>query len=69
MREAQRIFDNETMRPFLNRIQKQVSFRLVPAWGLDYVIDHEYVMPIEDKIDLGRGRRALPGIIVKEVRG
>jgi HK97 family phage portal protein len=69
VREAQRIFDNKVMRPFLNRIQKQVSIQLTQAWGLDYYIDHEYIMPIEDKFDLAEGAAALPGITVREVRG
>lgn len=68
VREAQRIYSNETMRPFLNRIQKQVSFALSSAWGLDYVIEHEYVMPIEDKIDLATGMAAVPGVQVKDLR-
>jgi HK97 family phage portal protein len=69
IREAQRIFDNKIMRPFLNRIQKQVSLQLTQAWGLDWYIDYEYVMPIEDKLDLADGAAALPGILTREVRG
>lgn len=66
-REAQRIFDNKVMRPFLNRIQSQVSAQLVNAWGLDYFIDYEYVMPIEDKLDLAEAKASLPGVRVKQV--
>jgi HK97 family phage portal protein len=69
IREAQRIWDNKIMRPFLNRIQKQVSLQLTQAWDLDWYIDYEYIMPIEDKFDLADGAASLPGITPKEVRG
>lgn len=68
VRESQRIFDNKTMRPFLNRIQSQVSRQLTQAWDLDFVIDYEYVMPIEDRLDLAEALAALPGVQVKDVR-
>jgi HK97 family phage portal protein len=68
VRESQRIFDNKTMRPFLNRIQSQVSKHLTQAWGLDFVIDHEYVMPIEDRLDLAASMATLPGVQVKDIR-
>lgn len=67
-REAQRIFDNKTMRPFLNRMQKQISKGLSQAWGLDFCIDYEYVMPIEDAYDLADVMSAIPGIQVKDLR-
>lgn len=68
VRESQRIFDNKTMRPFLNRIQSEVSRQLTQAWGLDFVIDYEYVMPIEDRLDLAESLAALPGVQIKDVR-
>lgn len=68
VREGQRIFDNKVMRPFLDRIQTQVSLQLTQAWGVDYYIDYEYVMPIEDKLDLADKLGAIPGVMVKEVR-
>jgi HK97 family phage portal protein len=68
VRESQRIFDNKTMRPFLNRIQAQVSQQLTQAWGLDFVIDYEYVMPIEDRLDLAASMATLPGVQVKDIR-
>lgn len=68
VREAQRIWANEVMRPFLDRFQSQVSFGLTSAWDIDYVVDYEYVMPIEDKLDLAEALAALPGIQVKDVR-
>jgi HK97 family phage portal protein len=68
VREAQRIFDNKVMRPFLNRMQRTISRSLTQAWGVDFVVDYEYVMPIEDKVDLAEKVGHLPGIRVREVR-
>jgi HK97 family phage portal protein len=68
IKEAQRIWDNKHARGLFNRIQKQISFGLTQAWGFDFVIEHEYVMPIEDKLDLGQAFGALPGVRVREVR-
>lgn len=68
VREAQRIFDNKIMRPFLNRLQRQVTKQLVSAWGLDWCIDYGYIMPIEDKLDLAQSLATLPGVRVREVR-
>jgi len=58
-REAQRIFDTKTMRPFLNRIQSRISQSLTQAWGLNFVIDYEYTMAPEDSLDLASGLGAL----------
>lgn len=66
--EAQRIFDNKVMRPFLNRIQQQVSYQLTQAWGVNLVIEHSYIIPYEDKLDLGQAMAAIPGVRVREVR-
>lgn len=68
VKEAQRIFDNKTMRPFLNRLQSNISQGLTQAWGVDFKIDYEYVMPIEDQLDLAETLAALPGVQVKDVR-
>jgi len=69
IREAQRIFDNKTMIPFLDRLEACITTGLTqPGWGLDFVFDYEYVMPIEDRIDLGQGFAAIPGVMVREVR-
>lgn len=68
VREAQRIFDNKTMRPLLNQFQHAISIGLTQAWGVNFVVDHEYVMPIEDQVELAADVAALPGIRVREVR-
>ncbi len=68
VKEAQRIFDNKIMRPFLNRLERQVTQQLIAAWGVDLKIDHEYVLPYEDKLDLAQAMAAIPGVRVREVR-
>lgn len=68
VREAQRIFDNKTIRPFLNKLQDTISSELTQAWGLDFVFDYEYVMPPEDQLALITNFAALPGVRVREVR-
>lgn len=69
VREAHRIFDNKTMRPFLNRLQAVITQALTqPGWGVDFVIDYAYVMPVEDRLDLGQAFASIPGVTVREVR-
>lgn len=68
MSEAQRIFDTKTMRPFLNKLQRAITIGLTDAWGVEFVIEYEYVMPDEDRLRLAESVAALPGIKVKEVR-
>lgn len=68
VREAQRIFDNKVMRPFLDSLQHRISDQLTtPAWQVDYVIEYEYVMPPEDKLQLAQVMSAQP-ITVAELR-
>lgn len=67
-REAQRVFDNKTMRPFLNRFQSQISRSLTQAWDVDFVIDYEYEMPIEDKYNLAQAAATVPGVQVQDLR-
>lgn len=66
--EAQRIFDEKTMRPLLNRIQSQISAGLTQAWDVDFVIDYEYVMPLEDRLNLAQAMATVPGVQVKDLR-
>jgi HK97 family phage portal protein len=67
-RESQRVFDNKTMRPFLNRLQEQITKSLTNAWGVEFKIDYAYVMPIEDRLDLAEALAGLPGVQVKDIR-
>lgn len=68
MAEAQRIFDTKTMRPFLNKLQRSITRGLTDAWGVEFKIEYEYVMPDEDRLRLAESVAALPGIRVSEVR-
>lgn len=69
VREAQRIFDNKVMRPFLDSLQAAISAQLtVPAWdGVEWCIEYEYVMPIEDKLSLATQMASGP-VTVREWR-
>lgn len=60
VREAQRIFDNKKMRPLMDTLQSRVSLQLTQAWDVDFVIDYQYTMPIEDKLDLASNMALLP---------
>jgi len=66
--EAQRIFDEKTMRPLLNRIQSQISAALTQAWDIDFVIDYEYALPLEDRLNLAQAMATVPGVQVKDLR-
>ena len=66
--EAQRIFDNKRMRPYLDKLQHSISLKLTQAWDVDLVIDYEYLPPKEDQIELAGVIATLPGIRVREVR-
>lgn len=68
VREAQRIFDNKTVRPVADALQDVISLALTAAWDLDFHIDYEYEMPIEDRLELAVDVATLPGIQVHEVR-
>ena len=66
--EDQRVFDNKTMRPFLDKIQRVISLGVTQAWGLDFVFEYEYLPPKEDQLELAGTLAALPGIKLVEVR-
>lgn len=68
VREAQRIFDNKTVRPIADALQDTITLALTDAWGLEFKIDYEYEMPIEDRLELAVDTATLPGIKVDEVR-
>jgi HK97 family phage portal protein len=64
----QRIFDNKTMRPLLNKMQQAIS-TVTKTWDdMEFKIEYEYVMPPEDRIRLASTFAALPGVRVREVR-
>lgn len=66
--DAQRVFDTKTMRPLLNKLQRAISRAITDAWGFDFIIDHDYVMPVEERIRLTSSFASLPGVRVSEVR-
>lgn len=66
--EDQRVFDNKTMRPFLDKLQRVISLAVTQAWGLDFVFEYEYLPPKEDQLELAGTLATLPGIKVIEVR-
>lgn len=66
--EAQRIFDNKRMRPYLDKLQHSISLKLTQAWDVNLVIDYEYLPPKEDQIELAGVIASLPGIKLSEVR-
>ena len=69
LQEAKRQFTNDTMAPFLERMEKIITLGLTrPGWGLDFEIDYKYVIPREDQLKLVAGFATLPGITVNEVR-
>lgn len=67
--DARREFDTKVMRPFMDKLQTRVTRGLTAAWGLDYVIDYEYVMPPEELVKLAGDFGSVPGVKVREVRG
>ena len=66
--EAQRVFDTKTMRPLLDKLQKEISRSVAQAWDLDFVIEYDYIMPIEERIKLTSTFSAIPGVKLGEVR-
>lgn len=67
--DDQRVFDNKTMRPLLNKLQNAVTRSITTSWDeMKFMIDYEYVMPPEDRLRLASTFAALPGVTVKEVR-
>lgn len=65
---ARREFDTKTMRPFLTKLQKRITAGLVASYGVEFVIDYNYVMPLEELIKQVGSIAALPAIKVREVR-
>lgn len=66
--EDQRLFDNKTMRPLLDKFQKKISLEVTAAWGIDFVFEHEYLPPKEDQLEMAGTFASLPGVMVWEVR-
>lgn len=69
VQDARREFDNKTMRPFLDKLERRLTTQLLSAYGYEYVIDYKYIMPVEELVKLASDLGSVPGIMVKEVRG
>lgn len=68
VQDIRREFDNKTMRPFLDRLQRRVSDEIAQAWDLNFQIEYRYTMPQEEAVKLSGDFGSIPGVKVKEVR-
>lgn len=66
--EAQRVFDTKTMRPLLDKLQRAITAGVAESFGVDFVIDYTYVMPIEERMKLVTNFASIPGVKLKEIR-
>jgi hypothetical protein len=66
--DARREFDNYALRPFLTKLERQITEALTAAWGVDFTIDYRTVLPPEDASKIGGELAKIPGIKVREVR-
>jgi HK97 family phage portal protein len=65
----QRLFDNKTVIPLLNRLQKLISNALTqPGWGLDFEFDYLESQAPDDIVKRATVLAALPGVKVHELR-
>jgi HK97 family phage portal protein len=66
--EERRVFANTRMRPILDTLQTIITRELTSHFGLQFKIDYEYVMSVEDRWKLGGEFAKVPGVLVREVR-
>jgi HK97 family phage portal protein len=66
--DVRREFDNYTLRPFMERLGRQISYAVTGAWDLDFVIEHRVVLPADEAIKVAESVRSAPGIKIREVR-
>lgn len=66
--DIQRVFDNKAIKPLLKKLQTKISLDVTRAWGVDFVIDYKYAMPLEDQVKLAGDFASIPGVTVREVR-
>ena len=66
--DARREFDNATLRPFTERLQRRISEAIAAAWGVKFVIDYRYTMPPEEAVKVAGELSRAPGIKLREVR-
>jgi HK97 family phage portal protein len=66
--DFRREFDNATLRPFMDKLQRVVSDTIAAAYGAELVIEYRHTAPPEEAIKIGESVAAIPGVLVREVR-
>lgn len=66
--DFRREFDNYTLRPFMDGLQRLISDALASAYGVEFTINYRYTAPPEDAIKVGESIAAMPGVKVREIR-
>jgi HK97 family phage portal protein len=66
--DFRREFDNYTLRPFMDGLQRLVSDSLASAYGCEFVINYRYTAPPEEAIKIGESVAAMPGVMIREIR-
>lgn len=67
--DARREFDNYALRPFMWKLQEQITAALtLPDFGVNFIIDHRQILPAEDAIKVAELVATVPGVKVREVR-
>ncbi len=66
--DVRREFDNYTLRPFMEKLSRQISHAVTDAWDVEFEIEHRVILPAEDAIKVAESVRSAPGIKIREVR-
>ena len=66
--DARREFDNYSLRPFMDKLQRQITHAIAEDFNCVYTIDHRSILPAEEAIKVGESVAKLPGVKVREVR-
>lgn len=66
--DARREFDNSTLRPFMDKLQRRITDGLCAPWGVEFHIDYRYTAPPDEAVKIAAEVAAVPGIKVREVR-
>jgi HK97 family phage portal protein len=66
--DARREFDNYALRPFMDKVQRQVSAAIADLWDLNFVIDHRSILPAEEAIKVAESVAKMPGAKIREIR-
>lgn len=66
--DARREFDTYVIRPFMDKLQRLITFGLTQAWNTTFDIEYRYVMPLEELVKNAGLVAAVPGVKVREIR-